>query len=88
MKAKNRCYPPKQTFKITETLCEVDLQGLLNHTSMRLISLLVNDLKNQAEDSGIVRLRLILKWGCDGSSGFSQFKQKFSSVECSDSNVF
>lgn len=32
--------------------------------------------------------RLIFKWGCDGSSGFSEYKQKFSKVEFSDANVF
>ena len=33
-------------------------------------------------------LRSILKWGCNGSSGQSQYKQKFSDEESSDASIF
>ena len=32
--------------------------------------------------------KLILKWGCDGSSGHSEYKQKFSDPANSDASVF
>lgn len=35
--AKTRCYPPKEAFKITESLAKIDLQKLLDHTVFRII---------------------------------------------------
>lgn len=33
-------------------------------------------------------MELISKWGCDGSCGQSQYKQKFRSTESADFNIF
>jgi hypothetical protein len=35
--AKTRCYPPKEAFKITESLAKMYLQELLDHTAFRII---------------------------------------------------
>lgn len=41
LEAKGRCYPPKEEFIITETLAEIRLQALLDHTTNRLLQLQV-----------------------------------------------
>lgn len=79
--AKKKCYP--EGIICTETKAEVSLQNLLNHTAERLL-LFLNDVllhlsPNQRQD-----LCLISKYGCDGSGGHSQYKQKFQEKDCSD----
>lgn len=39
-KAKNNCYPSKDSYRVTETCSEVKLQDLLNHTVTRLMTYL------------------------------------------------
>ncbi|XP_043468422.1 uncharacterized protein LOC122502436 [Leptopilina heterotoma] len=85
VEAKSRCYPSDIT--VTETSAEVKLQSLLNHTCDRLLMVQMDILN--ALDFGIVKnLRLVCKWGCDGSSGQSEYKQQFSSPDSSDSHMF
>lgn len=64
--AKNDSYPDE--ISITEEICEVKLQALLDHTAMRLLVNISNELK-----TGNYNLKC--KWGFDGSSGFSEYKQ-------------
>ncbi|KAL0103493.1 hypothetical protein PUN28_017622 [Cardiocondyla obscurior] len=71
--AKKECYP--ESIIITEKGASVDLQSLINHTTKRLIkqpNILLPPISNR-----IIELELILKWGCDGSSDQSEYKQKF-----------
>lgn len=71
---------------VTETCVEVKLQDLLNHTSLRLrkyLELVIETISEQEKAS----LRLIIKWGCDGSQQ-SQYKQKFESLTDTDANIF
>lgn len=86
--AKNDCYPKEESMTITETYAEVNLQDLLNHTSMRFCKYLdeVKKIKNLTEEKKH-NLVLLSKWGCDGSQQ-SQFKQKFQSDEQSHANIF
>lgn len=37
LKAKQECYPAPQTIKISDSLAEVSLQGLVNHTAERIV---------------------------------------------------
>lgn len=72
LNAKKDCYP--RNIHITETSCKVPLQDLLDHTIIRIIkipniNIPINIFKN---------IELVCKWGCDGSSGYSQYKQTFS----------
>lgn len=84
---KQRCYPNKEHTKISSTSAEVQLQALLNHTMKHLITV---------QESGIVSLNnvvlkklcFISKWGFDGSSGHSSYKQYFHGSEASDWTVF
>lgn len=69
--AKKECYPPEEDITITETYAEIKLQALLNLTVQRLIQTLKIDIHEAC------KLRLICKWGFDGASGQSLYKQKF-----------
>lgn len=83
---KQKTYPESTSFKISETSVEVTLQGLLNHTAERLI-----ELQETVIDSlGITNSNVVLysKWGFDGSSGHSSYKQAFHGSDASDSSVF
>jgi hypothetical protein len=86
--AKKKCYPSQDTITVTETLAEVELQSLLNHTVQRLVQVHKDSLVAlSAEELG--KLHLISKWGFDGSSGYGTYKQKFeSSDEFDDSSIF
>ena len=74
-KAKLDCYPEKDSYNVTESCAEIQLQPLLNHTATRLL-LYLEDLIDRLDNDEIESLVLISKWGCDGSHQ-SQYKQKF-----------
>ena len=79
---KKTTYPDK--VDITNDGVTVDLQELLNHTASRL---LLSRTLNVPETMN-PELTLICKWGCDGSSGHSEYKQAFSNSAASDSSIF
>ncbi|KAK7791956.1 hypothetical protein R5R35_004579 [Gryllus longicercus] len=87
--AKKDCYPPAVDMRITETSAEVKLQALLDHTVERIFRVqqdVISSLLDSAYDT-----ELICKWGCDGTSGQSTFKQKFdddSEGTKTDANIF
>jgi hypothetical protein len=83
---KQYCYPKKESMNITETCAEVNLQDLLDHTSLRFCKYLEEVIENLTEEEKH-NLELISKWGCDGSQQ-SQFKQLIESNEHSDANIF
>lgn len=85
-KEKLKCYPPKSSITVTETIAEVNLQDLLNHTVTRLFTYLKENLSRLTEEER-ESLELIYKWGCDGSQQ-SQFKQKMQNEDSTDSNIF
>lgn len=83
--AKKRVYPPGLT--VTERKCEVSLQNLLDHTTKRLFEHLktTSIALDATEESD---LRLDCKYGFDGSSGYSEYKQVFTEDGSSDSSLF
>ena len=81
---KKTCYP--DSFTVTESLAEVDLQSLLNHTAERLVLYLEEVIKTLTE-SGRKHMKLSTKWGCDGSQQ-TQFNQKFEDNSNSDASIF
>lgn len=85
--SKNECFPSLEHFEITETVCNIQLKALLNHTCSRLIVLVKDKLENLVRE-GFNDFSLLLKWGCDGSSGFNEYKQKFMDPSCSDAHIF
>ncbi|XP_076545847.1 uncharacterized protein LOC143305586 [Osmia lignaria lignaria] len=86
LKEKLNCYPQKESYQVTSTCAEVNLQDLLNHTATRLLTYLEHVLINLDEDE-CKSLSLISKWGCDGSQQ-SHFKQAFDNEFESDENIF
>lgn len=81
--AKALCYP--ENIITSESFCEIKLQDLLDHTSKRII--LIPSIN--FNDNYLKEFEIIYKWGCDGSSGQSMFKQQYHcSNECSDSDLF
>lgn len=84
VKAKARCYPPG--IKITETRAEVPLQSLLDHLSSRILDV-QSDVIVTLPENQVNNLQLIIKYGFDGSSGQSQYKQKFNDKDVSDASI-
>lgn len=84
--AKKLCYPPPSSITVTETSADIKLQGLLDHTSERLLLSRRDFLKSL--NTQRITAELICKWGCDGSSGQSEYKQSFSDDSASDAHIF
>ncbi|EFN90174.1 hypothetical protein EAI_16900, partial [Harpegnathos saltator] len=70
LKAKKRCYP--HDIQITESVAEVSLQSLLDHTVRRLL-LVQEEIIYRILKKYRTSLILLLKWGCDGTTGQPQY---------------
>lgn len=82
--AKEPCYPNRDSITVSDIHVKIDLQALLDTTMSRLMQLAtVND-----NDRDLYYLTLVVKWGCDGASGQSNYKQKFSNSSHNDSSIF
>lgn len=77
-KEKTKCYPENLT--VNELTAEVPMQNLLNHTVER-ISASQKDVFNNASCN---ELTLYSKVGFDGSSGHSEYHQRFSNTTDAD----
>lgn len=84
MKAKLLCYPKDKV--TTETCAEVPLQALLDHTCARILTV-QTDVVRTLSSEVVKHLELIVKYGFDGSSGQSEYKQKFSDQQMSDTSI-
>lgn len=67
---------------VTETSAEVDLQELLQKTTDSILK--ISNINSYNECT----LKLICKWGFDGSSGHSLYKQKFENSSNTDEYMF
>lgn len=85
--SKKKCYPAKSEISVTESGATVGLQALLNHTAERIL-MVQSDVIRSLPENKVGNLELICKWGCDGTSGQSTYKQKFSDGNKSDANIF
>ncbi|KAL4104515.1 hypothetical protein QTP88_019810 [Uroleucon formosanum] len=70
--SKIKCYP--DNYEVNEYGASIPLQNLVNHTAKRLLESLIISDQNLNE---FKNLHLHFKWGCDGSSGHSEYHQKF-----------
>lgn len=84
IKVRKHCYP--EQIEVTDKGASVDLQSLLYHTISRIIMNPNVSLPEASER--ICDLKLIVKWGCDGSSGQSLYKQNFDDYHASDETIF
>lgn len=86
--AKGTCYPSQESITVTDTSAEISLQPLLDLTIRRICTVQAEVLQQLPT---LTNLRLISKWGCDGSSAQSRYKQKInedSTANTSDENLF
>uniref|UniRef100_A0A2A4ITJ8 Uncharacterized protein n=1 Tax=Heliothis virescens TaxID=7102 RepID=A0A2A4ITJ8_HELVI len=80
---KTKSYP--EGMVITESSASVPLQNLLDHTTKRILETKsVNEISQITSEN----LTLYSKWGSDGASGQSEYLQKFSTEEVSDSHLY
>lgn len=89
LNAKKECYPAPVDMRITESCAEVKLQALLDHTVQRILLVQTDVICSLVDD--VYDMDLICKWGCDGTSGQSTFKQKFEDDDQgskTDENIF
>lgn len=86
-KARNRCYPSVVYTTVSESCAQIKLQALLDHTTYRIIQLQA-DVIDTLSPEILQKLVLHCKWGCDGSSGQSVYKQKFTEDGKSDESIF
>lgn len=87
LEEKKKCYPePESCIEVTEMAATVRLQNLLDHTAKQIMATKsVEELQNHQGKE----LVLISKWGMDGSSGHSQYKQGFQdNKDATDSSLF
>lgn len=80
--AKSKCRPNPQYVTISETSAEVSLQGLLDHTTERILQLQGKSILQFIEQSNTkdIEVVLICSWGFDGSSGHPAYKQNFNKM--------
>lgn len=72
--AKKECYPSSDSTTISEMGANIALQSLLNHTVERLVK---SCDQNIIEEVAEQELEATYKWGLDGASGQSLYKQVF-----------
>lgn len=89
--AKDACYP--EGIHVNQSMVEVPLQSLLNHTADRILYIKRETIAalQPNDQSGRLKLILSVKWGSDGSSGSSEFRQRFitdSMRESNDADLF
>lgn len=77
LKDKLRCYPHEM--KINDSEACVELQNLVEHTSYRLLQTLDTTLPEECT--------VLYKWGFDGSSGHSEYKQLFAEDSMSQTDA-
>lgn len=85
--AKKQCYPEPNKIIVSETSVHADLQIMLDLTTERLIIVQREVLLTMNSDE-LENMCLISKWGFDGSSGHSSYKQAFYGSGASDAAVF
>ena len=86
-KAKKRCYPSVVYTTVSELCAQIELQALIYHATSRIIQLQA-DVIDILNPEIMQKLVLHCKWGCDGSSGLSVYKQKFTEIGKSDESIF
>ena len=86
-KAKKRCYLSVVYTTVSESCAQIELQALLDHTRSRIIQLQA-DVIDTLNPEILQKLVLYCKWGCDGSSGQSVYKQKLTETGKSDESIF
>lgn len=80
-KAKFSCCPK---FDVTQTSASTTLQSIVDHTAERILK--IEYVKKAVLESGKTNIQLITKYGCDGTSGFTQYRQAFTEARNEEGN--
>lgn len=84
-RAKMACYPDE--IQLNHNVSEVPLQNLLNHSAERILQLQKHELvKLKPNSKDRFKLILTVKWGHDGSSGSSDWRQQYIGENLKDSS--
>lgn len=83
LEAKKKCYPDPTDIEINEYGAKVKLQALLDLTVQRILQVV-----GERVDTSSGELKMISKWGFDGASAQSIYKQKSQTLDFDDSSVF
>jgi len=91
--AKSKLRPSQEVMTISETSASVPIQSLINHTAKRLIDLQAPVILEYVRKNKLTNIDVILtcSWGFDGSSGHSEYKQRYadkSQENISDESLF
>lgn len=84
LQAKVDCYPNGMI--ISGNCAQVSLQALLDHTCSRILTV-QSDVIQTLKPEITQNLQLIVKYGFDGSSGQSKYKQNFQDGSVSDATI-
>lgn len=84
--SKTKCYPKNE--QVTETSAEIELQSLLDHTVTRIVDSDQTTIAELIGENRTSNIALIGKWGFDGSTGHSEYKQSFSDTSTDDGSLF
>lgn len=84
-KSKASCCPSDEYISVTESRAEIKLQAILDKTAERLVKAQTEVIRSVLPRSYYT---LVSKWGCDGSSGHSTYKQKFENTNATDEFLF
>ncbi|XP_054727450.1 uncharacterized protein LOC129237075 [Anastrepha obliqua] len=85
LKFKTLRYP--NNIVVDETHAEVELQSLLDNTASSILELQKSLIEERLDETEKT-LTLIGKWGFDGSTGHSEYKQKFSNCINDEKSLF
>ena len=79
---KRTCSPCKNFINVSETKASVGLQAVLNHTASRIINMKKDKIIQifDSENVSFKNINLLCSWGIDGSTGHSNYQQKFDGV--------
>lgn len=80
---KKECYPLKEHINLSETGFSIRLQAILDLTANRLVKS-----QNATFDQSSLKLHMVTKWGFDGASSQSQYKQVFKNKDADDGSIF
>jgi hypothetical protein len=86
-KQKKKFYP--DNLHVSESKCSVLMQSLLDHRVRRIFE--IETVKSMHIKENINHFEMLYKWGYDGSSGQTQYKQNFKNDATSyitDNNLF
>lgn len=83
---KQQCIPVG--LEVSATKAHVSLQNMVNHTSQRIVMLKEEKIDSIMSTTEHLNLKLIIKWGFDGSSGQSRYNQQIDNATFSDANLF